>query len=119
MKFLYWNARGIANDDTRRVFRNLIRLHKPTVVCLSEPFIQFSAIPQAFWRSLGVFPFATNSRGAQDPNLWFLCHEDLKPQLLSSTDQQITVSCSIEGSLCVLTAVYAKTTIIGRQLPLE
>ncbi|KAK9906168.1 hypothetical protein M0R45_002827 [Rubus argutus] len=114
MKFLYWNAHGIANDGTRRALRNMIRLHNPAIVCLSEPFVHLYTIPQAFWRSLGVFPFATNNHVAQDPNLWFLCHEDLRPQLLCSTDQQISVSCSIEGSLCVLTAVYAKTTIMGR-----
>lgn len=116
MRILYWNARGFANEGTKRAFCNMVRCNKPLIVCISEPFVLISSIPVAFWRSLGLSPFFTNNRGSQDPNLWFLYHVDFKPQLLSCTDQQITVSCSLEGINCVLTAVYAKTTVTRRRL---
>ncbi|KAK9941651.1 hypothetical protein M0R45_007351 [Rubus argutus] len=116
MKILYWNARGLANEGTKRAFCNMVRLNKPLIVCISEPFVQISSIPVAFWRSLGLCPFVTNNRGSINPNLWLLCHVDVKPQTLSCTEQQITISCSIEGVIVVLTTVYAKTTVVGRRL---
>ncbi|XP_062008504.1 uncharacterized protein LOC133725310 [Rosa rugosa] len=115
MNVLYWNACGLANADTQRALKKLVRENNPLVVCLSEPFVSPDAIPFSFWRTLNLHMFATNNRGEQDPNLWFLCHVDLKPILLSSTDQQITVSCSLDGVQCCITAVYAKTTIRGRR----
>ncbi|XP_061993341.1 uncharacterized protein LOC133711201 [Rosa rugosa] len=66
-------------------------------------------------RSLGLQLVTTNNRGLQAPNMWFLCHEALRVQVISASDQQISVSCSFEGVSCTLTAVYAKTTIAGRR----
>ncbi|XP_062028750.1 uncharacterized protein LOC133744700 [Rosa rugosa] len=83
MKILYWNARGIGNDDTRRALASML--------------------------------VTTNNRGLQDPNLWFLCHEALRVQVISASDQQISVSYTFEGVSCVLTAVYAKSTVAGRR----
>lgn len=116
MKALYWNARGFGNEDTKRAFRRMVRLHRPSFVCISEPFVLISSIPVSFWRSLGLVPLTTNNRGLQDPNIWILCHVDFRFQVLSSTEQQITISGIIEGTSCVLTIVYAKTTISGRRI---
>ncbi|XP_061993882.1 uncharacterized protein LOC133711805 [Rosa rugosa] len=116
MKLLYWNARGIANDDTQRALLDMVRIHRPLFVCLSEPFILLESINRSFWRSLGLVPITTNNRGLQAPNLWVLGQEALQPTVISSTDQQITFSCSLDGLLCVITAVYARTTIVGRRM---
>lgn len=116
MNVLYWNARGFANEDTQRALRNLVHVHKPIIVCIAEPFVLIYAIPASFWRSLNLVPFATNDRGSQDPNLWLLCHVDIRPSLLASSAQQVSIYCSIDGVSCYLTAVYAKTTIAGRRL---
>ncbi|KAK9940978.1 hypothetical protein M0R45_017609 [Rubus argutus] len=79
MKILYWNARGIANGDTRRALKNLVSSHKPT------------------------------------PNLWLLCNDALMLSVISKSAQQITFSYSIDGVHCVITAVYAKTSVVGRR----
>ncbi|KAK9936946.1 hypothetical protein M0R45_013765 [Rubus argutus] len=113
MKLIFWNARGIANDGTQRALKNMVLSHIPNIVCLSEPLVLPSSIPVAFWRSLGLSLLTTNDRGTQIPNIWFLCHLDLKPTVVSSTAQQITVTCLLNGTLCTLTTVYAKTTIAG------
>lgn len=115
MTVLFWNARGLANADTQGALKNMVHAHKPLVVCLAEPFVLPAAVPTSFWRSLNLSLFATNNRDLQDPNLWFLCHQDINPALISSTDQQITFSCSLDGITCLITSVYAKTTIVGRR----
>lgn len=115
MKVIYWNTRGIANLNTQRVLLNMVRHHKPVIVCLSEPFVLISSIPATFWRSLGMVPLATNDRGSHDPNIWFLGHPDFKPTVISSTSQQITVSGILDGVSCTLSTVYAKNTIVGRR----
>lgn len=115
MKIIYWNARGIANENTQQVLTNLVHRHKPFLVCLSEPFVPISSIHVTFWCSLGLSPFTTNDRGLLDPNIWFLCHHDFRSVMISASSQQITVSGSLDGLTCTLTAVYAKTTIFGRR----
>ena len=101
MTVLYWNARGFANEDTQRAFKKMVRSHKPRLAFVSEPFILSDDIPSSYWNSLSLKLFATNDRGLQDPNLWLLCSSDIRPALLSSTDQQITVSCCIDGVSCI------------------
>lgn len=41
-----------------------------------------------------------NDKGSQDPNLWVLCHEALKPTVISFIAQQITLSSSFGGVHC-------------------
>lgn len=115
MKLLYWNVRGIANADTQRALKNLVLSHKPSIVCISEPFVLASSIPVSYWRSMSLSLVSTDDRGLLDPNLWLLCHDDLMVTVLSSTDQQVTFSCSFDGVPCVVTAVYAKTSVVGRR----
>lgn len=115
MKVLYWNARGIANDNTKRALKHLVHVHKPLFVGLSEPFVLPCSIPVSFWRSMGLSFIASNDRGTQDPNLWLLCHSALSPTVVSTTSQQLSLSCSIDGVSFILTLVYAKTSAAGRR----
>ena len=115
MKILYWNVRGIANEDTQRTLRKLVRSHLPVIVCLAEPFVLLDSISVSFWRSMGLVPVATNNRGDQSPNLWFLCHRALSSVIVHNTDQQVSVRVTLDGVQCILTSVYAKTTIAGRR----
>lgn len=115
MKILYWNARGIANADTKRALKSLVASHKPSFLCLSEPFVLVNSIPISFWRSMGLSLVTTNDRGDLDPNLWIFCHEALRPTVLSNTAQQVTFSCTMDGVSCAITAVYARTSLIGRR----
>ncbi|XP_062028777.1 uncharacterized protein LOC133744735 [Rosa rugosa] len=74
-----------------------------------------AVLPSSLWKMLNLSLCATNDRGSQAPNLWLLCPIDVRPTLLSATDQQITISCSLDGVACTITAVYARTTIQGRR----
>ncbi|KAK9943229.1 hypothetical protein M0R45_008844 [Rubus argutus] len=54
MKNLYWNARGIANGDTKRALKNLVLLHKRLFVCIAEPFVLVNSILVSYWRSMSI-----------------------------------------------------------------
>lgn len=57
----------------------------------------------------------TNDRGGLLPNLWVFCKASLfqSVHILSVTDQQVTFRILMDSTPCVLTAVYAKTTVVG------
>lgn len=116
MKVLYWNACGIANDDTKRALKNMVHSHKPLFVCISEPFVSPFSVPVSFWRSMGLSFVATNDRGTQSPNMWFLCHSALTPLIISAPAQQLTFSCSMDGVSFTISFVYTKTSAAGRRL---
>ncbi|XP_062028531.1 uncharacterized protein LOC133744441 [Rosa rugosa] len=117
MKVLYWNLRGIANDPTQDVLKKFVRDHNPDVLCISEPFVSLDSLPLNFWSSLNLVIVGTNDRGSALPNLWVLC----KPSLLhavtivSRTDQQISIAVVLDSVNCVLSPVYARTSIEGRR----
>lgn len=71
MKILYWNARGVANVETRLVLKNLIITNKPDLVFVSEPMILMEQFVDRFWSRLNLKVFAVNDRGDLNPNLWY------------------------------------------------
>lgn len=64
MKLFYWNACGIANDDTKRALKNFVYTHRPLLVCISEPFVLFSSIPTSFLWSMGMALVTINDKGS-------------------------------------------------------
>ncbi|KAK9933837.1 hypothetical protein M0R45_021012 [Rubus argutus] len=117
MKVLYWNLRGIANAPTQNALKKFVRVHSPEVLCISEPFVALDSIPSSFWSSFNMVVVGTNDRGGLLPNLWVLCKTSIFQSviILSVTDQQVTFQILMDSTPCVLTAVYAKTTIVGRR----
>ncbi|KAM2923719.1 hypothetical protein COP2_039916 [Malus domestica] len=57
---LFWNIRGIGNDDSRMKLSNICRLHHPNLVCIAEPMVTvrctFDHIPSQF-----TFVYASTS----------------------------------------------------------
>ncbi|XP_062013933.1 uncharacterized protein LOC133730332 [Rosa rugosa] len=94
----------------------MVHRYQPSIVGISEPFINLSALKSSFWHSLKMFPAAVNDRGDQPPNIWLLCDQAVQPTVLLATDQQLTVSCTLDTVKCVITWVYAKTTVPDRRL---
>jgi len=45
MKLLYWNIRGIANTPSSLAFKRLLLLHKPDLVFIAEPWMEFGDFP--------------------------------------------------------------------------
>lgn len=117
MKFIYWNLRGIANDPTQNILKRYVQVHNPEVLCISEPFVSLDYVHSSFWRSMNFVSVCTNDRGLALPNLWIFCKDVLLSsiQILSVSDQHVSFSIGLDSVFSVFTAVYAKTTIAGRQ----
>ncbi|KAL6178469.1 hypothetical protein ACLB2K_049987 [Fragaria x ananassa] len=119
IKIFYWNLWGIANDPTQDLLRKFVRDHHFDVLCIAEPFVSLDSIPSQFWLSMNLVEVSTNDRGVALPTLWMFC----KPSLLhafnvvSRTVQQVTVTVTVtlDSVQCVLTSVYARTTMEGRR----
>lgn len=92
MKILFWNAKGLANLDTRLVLRNLIISNKPDFIFISEPMILLDDFPARFWSRMNLKVFAVNSRGNLIPNLWCICSNDINPMVISNSNQQVSFS---------------------------
>lgn len=45
MKVLFWNARGLANQETRLVLSNICKMNTPDFILLSVPWILVDAVP--------------------------------------------------------------------------
>ncbi|KAL6194794.1 hypothetical protein ACLB2K_035870 [Fragaria x ananassa] len=113
------STRKATNAKSREAYDALtefVRSHNPEVLCIAEPFVSLDSINISFWRSLGMRPVCTNDRGSSLPNLWVLCKTSLIPwvRILFISDQQVSFQVKFDLVNCFLTAVYARTTIVGR-----
>lgn len=116
MKVLFWNIRGIGNDDSRMELSNICRLHHPDLVCIAEPMVTFNSISAAYWDSLNLSALTFNSRGTLAPNLWLLTSSACAdPLVISISDQQVTVRCTFDHIPSQFTFVYASTSPIKRR----
>ncbi|KAM2126596.1 hypothetical protein ACFX1R_006594 [Malus domestica] len=116
MKVLFWNIRGIGNDDSRTELSNICRLHHPDLVFIAEPMVTFNSISAAYWDSLNLSALTFNSRGTLAPNLWLLTSSACAdPLVISISDQQVTVRCTFDHIPSQFTFVYASTSSIKRR----
>ncbi|CAN6545200.1 unnamed protein product [Malus baccata var. baccata] len=116
MKVLFWNIRGIGNDDSRTELSNICRFHHPDLVCIAEPMVTFNSISAAYWDSLNLSALTFNSRGTLAPNLWLLTSSACAdPLVISISDQQVTVRCTFDHIPSQFTFVYASTSSIKRR----
>lgn len=88
MKVLFWNARGLRNEDTRLILKNLCKNQHPDLVLLSEPMIDFDQVHRSYWFSLGFKPFLFNLISPALPNIWCLCSNRTNPVIISASAQQ-------------------------------
>ncbi|XP_019432260.1 PREDICTED: uncharacterized protein LOC109339300 [Lupinus angustifolius] len=115
MKVIYWNSRGMGNSKTRLVFKKLCSINKPDVVFISEPMIALNKINPLYWSPLNLKPFIENDRGSLLPNLWGACRDDISPQIISNSSQQISISLLQNGQHAFICAVYAHTNYLMRR----
>ena len=117
MNILYWNIRGIGNSDTRIALKKLFLSHKPSLIFLAEPMVNFVSIPAWYWPSIGVSKYCINNRGPLRPNLWALWGNDLMATVIFVFDQCITLEISCFQSTVYIAAIYANTYYVKcRQL---
>ncbi|KAK3197941.1 hypothetical protein Dsin_021356 [Dipteronia sinensis] len=104
---------GIANLKTREELANICHFHKPDIVCLSEPMVDFGVVPISFWNSLKLQLVGCNDRRTLHPNLWLFCSMDMLPlSILSCSQQEITLHMVIDLTPCMTTFVYASTSYL-------
>ena len=110
MKVFYWNIRGIGNPSSQMEFSNFCRIHKPDLICIAEPMVDFSS-----WLSLNLTLVAVNDRGSSLPNILVLCNNLLDPRVICNSSQQISVQIELDNVTCLLTFVYAFTNPYTRR----
>jgi len=54
MNLLYWNIRGIDNSNTQIALKNLYMSHKPMLLFIAEPMVNFAQIPAWYWLTIDV-----------------------------------------------------------------
>lgn len=107
MNILYWNVRGIGNADTRLALKNFYLSHKPSLIFIAEPMINFHQVPAWYWPSIGVSKYCINNRGSALPNLWALRGNDLHATIIFVSDQCIALEISCFQCSVFIAAIYA------------
>ncbi|XP_042518500.1 uncharacterized protein LOC122092229 [Macadamia integrifolia] len=117
MKTLYWNIRGIKKAAARLALRNILRDKRPDFLCIAEPMIPSDAFPTLFFNKLGFDPdFIHNERLGGVSNLWLIWRRGVaKPVVLSSSEQQISVSVQWAQETFILSVVHAKCLRAARR----
>jgi len=115
MKYIFWNARGLANSPSRLALKRLILLHMPDFIFISEPWMDFNDFPRNWFTRLHFKLFAVNNRNNLLPNLWCFCNINLNPVVLGVDNQQVSFSLVENGKSFACSAVYASTNYISRR----
>jgi hypothetical protein len=115
MKILLWNVRGLANSPSKLALKRFILLHKPDLLFISEPWLDFADFPRRWFHNLHLKLFATNDRQHLSPNLWCFCNISLNPIILASDSQHVSFSLSIESKTLAFSTIYASINYITRR----
>ena len=117
MKIIYWNIRGIGNNDSRIAFREMYRLNNPSLVFLAEPMVVYDSIPSWFWNNLHVTNYCVNKREPLIPNLWAVWGADVAFTVTFASSQCLVLEHVCNGSTVYIAGIYASTSyILRRQL---
>ncbi|MQL99123.1 hypothetical protein Taro_031842 [Colocasia esculenta] len=109
---IYWNIRGISNAASRWSLRRIVNEHNADIVAIAEPMIPISRA-SVLCRSLRMQSFVGNH--GEDSKLWIFWR-NANLQVLSSSDQQVTLSVIQEDQAHMLiTFVYASCTVSSRR----
>jgi hypothetical protein len=115
MKILFWNIRGIGNPDSRLVVKSLCSTHKPDILFIAEPMIDFASVPSWFWKSINITKFCVNSRLNNIPNLWGMWSSTFDPLVIFASDQCLVLEFTERNHKFYLAAVYASTSYLHRR----
>jgi len=70
MKIIFWNIRGIGNNESRIALRDMYHSNTPSLVFIAEPMVMYDSIPNWFWNNIRVTKYCVNTREPLIPNLW-------------------------------------------------
>ena len=113
IKALYWNCRGIANSPTIWVLANLVQVHSPDIIFISEPMTPFSSTHSLHMRNFGFDIFYSNAPHPANPKLWcfYKSTHHLTISLSDSSSQHLTMLLTnpTSGPSTLITGVYGST----------
>lgn len=117
MNILFWNVRGLGNQPSKLVLKELYLTHKSDCLLLAEPWINFNSIPIYYSNFMGLNPQISNQRMSNNPMLWFLCKSHLNPTFMDASSQHITFSVSWNEKIFYCSTMYANTNhVLQRRL---
>lgn len=62
MNIIYWNIRGIGNNESRIALSDLCRVNRPSLIFIAEPMVSYDSIPNWYWQNINVTNYVVNKR---------------------------------------------------------
>ncbi|GLT96250.1 hypothetical protein SLE2022_138910 [Rubroshorea leprosula] len=110
MKVLSWNSRGVNNSTFRRDAKELLRTHRPDIICFLETKADFGSNALSFIRRFGYeFQFQVPASGFAR-GLWLCWKTLVQLSVIFSTSQAIHCSVCFRGENIFLTFGYVRPT---------
>ncbi|KAI8025856.1 hypothetical protein LOK49_LG02G03284 [Camellia lanceoleosa] len=108
MDLLIWNCRGAGNKKFKRTMRELVQIHKPELVVLMEPKVEFKDMGM-FFNCMGFTASAHVNPIGRSGGIWMIWNPNVvNVRVVEACSQQITATISRQDFQdWVLSAVYA------------
>jgi hypothetical protein len=117
MNIIFWNIRGIGNNDSRIALSDMCRLNRPSLIFIAEPMVTYNSIPNWYWRSINVTQYCVNIRDPLIPNLWAVWGADCIFSVIFASSQCLVLEHICNGTKVYIAGVYASTSyLLRRQL---
>ncbi|KAF7803052.1 reverse transcriptase [Senna tora] len=116
MIILAWNVRGAGGTDFKRIFRDMVNLHHPSVVILTETRLS-GARADSVIPTLGFDSFIKVDAMGFAGGIWVLWHSHLiNVNALGSSFQEIHCLLKVNNLSFLLTAIYASPSPENRNI---
>lgn len=116
MKFLFWDAKGLANAPTRLALKSMILVHKLDLCYIVGPWVHFDKLLYIFFDILGLKLLTFNIRTNTTPNLWCFSAKNLDSTLISITNQFVSFRLQHNSNTFHIAANYASTCLFIRRI---
>ena len=115
INIIFWNVRGIGNNDARVAFSEMCRLNNPSLVFVAEPMVLYGSIPNWYWHSIRVTNYCVNKRDPIIPNLWAVWGSEVLYTVIFASSQCLVMEHVCKGIKIYIAGVYASTSYITRR----
>jgi hypothetical protein len=117
MKVIFWNIRGIGNNDSRVAFSDMYHANNPSLIFIAEPMVVHDSIPSWFWNNIQVTNYCVNKREPLIPNLWAVWGSEITFSVIFASSQCLVLEHVCNGIKIYIAGVYASISyILRRQL---
>jgi len=112
--FLY-NKRGIDNNNSLNMLRNIILEQKPYFIFIAEPMTAFSPSHALFFDNLNFNLCIVTDNNQKTSKMWCLGRSDISVHVMHSCMQYISISVSAQGRMVNFAGIYGATTYNSRR----